>query len=146
MSAKTMDAFRGPALLKIASPWSMFDQAFTSIMGYPADQFNFKAGKTPMSTMKETALMISFYYLTIFTGWKMMKNRQAFKLSTLFKIHNFLLTAVSGALLVLFIEQLAPSLWNHGLYNCICSAPGWSDKLVILYYVGNLPRLLQRNH
>lgn len=138
MSAKTMDAFQGPALVKIASPWSLFDQAFTSIMGYPADQFRFKPGTTPMSTFGETAVMISFYYLTIFTGWKIMKNREAFKLSTLFKIHNFLLTAVSGALLVLFLEQLVPSLWNNGLYKCICGKPGWTDKLVILYYVRQL--------
>lgn len=104
-------------------------------MGYPADEFRFTQDKTPMSTFKETGTMIAFYYLTIFTGYQWMKNREPFKLSTLFKIHNLMLTAVSGALLVLFLEQLVPSLWNNGLYKCICSSPGWSDKLVVLYYV-----------
>ncbi|KAH8695527.1 putative elongation of fatty acids protein [Talaromyces proteolyticus] len=143
MSGSTMDAFYGPVLLTVASPWSLFDQAFTSVMGYPADQFKFKQGQTPMSTFTETGLMIAFYYVTIYTGWRTMKNRDPFKLSTLFKIHNFILTAVSGALLVLFLEQLIPSLWNHGLYNCICSAPGWTDKLVILYYLNYLTKYVE---
>lgn len=134
MSAATIDALLGPALLK-TSPWAIFNQAWTAVKGYSADEFEFIEGKTPMSTFKETGLMIAFYYLTIYTGWRWMKNREPFKLSTLFKIHNFALTAVSGALLVLFLQQLIPSLWNNGLYNCICSKPGWTDKLVVLYYV-----------
>jgi hypothetical protein len=134
MSAATIDALLSPVLLK-TSPWSLFDQAWTAIMGYSAQEFRFTQEKTPMSTFKETGTMIAFYYLTIFTGYQWMKNREPFKLSTLFKIHNLMLTAVSGALLVLFLEQLVPSLRNNGLYKCICSSPGWTDKLVVLYYV-----------
>jgi fatty acid elongase 3 len=134
MSTTTLNAFYGPALLK-SSPWSLFDQAWTSVMGYPAAEFRFTPGVTPMATWTETLLMISLYYLTIYTAWELMKKREPFKLKTLFKVHNFILTAVSGALLVLFLEQLVPALWKHGLYNCMCSSPGWTDKLVVLYYV-----------
>jgi fatty acid elongase 3 len=49
--------------------------------------------------------------------------------------HNFVLTAISGALLVLFAEQLIPTLWRHGLYENICGASGWTQPLVVLYYV-----------
>lgn len=133
MSKITIDALVAPVLKM--SPWSMFDQAWTSIMGYSAQDFRFIGGETPMSTLKETGVMIAVYYFTIFTGYHYMKNREALKLSTLFKIHNFMLTAVSGALLVLFLEQIIPSLWNNGLYKCICSKPGWTDRLVVLYYV-----------
>ncbi|KAF5015418.1 hypothetical protein F66182_13263, partial [Fusarium sp. NRRL 66182] len=92
MSTTTIDAILGPVLLK-TSPWSLFNQAWTAVMGYSADEFRFTKEKTPMSTFKETGTMIAFYYLTIFTGYQWMKNREPFKLSALFKIHNLMLTA-----------------------------------------------------
>lgn len=134
MATAALNIFYGPALLK-SSPWSVFDQAWTSVVGYPATEFRFTPGITPMATVTETLLMISLYYLTIYTGWRLMKNREPFKLTTLFMLHNLVLTAVSGALLVLFLEQLVPALWRHGLYSCMCSSPGWTNKLVVLYYV-----------
>lgn len=117
------------------SPWTLFDRAWTSVVGYPAAEFRFIPGKTPMGTMKETLLMVSLYYVVIYTGWEFMRKRQPFKLNTLFMAHNFILTAISAALLVLFLEQLIPSLWKHGLYSCICQDAGWTDHLVTLYYV-----------
>lgn len=137
MSAGSLDALfvpAGTALLK-NSPWTLFDRAWTSIVGYPAVDFRFVPGKTPMATMKETLLMISLYYIVIYTGWEFMRKRQPLKLHMLFMAHNFILTALSGALLVLFLEQIIPSLWKQGLYNCICTDVGWSDQLVTLYYV-----------
>lgn len=137
MSASSLDAFYGPASIPLlkASPWALFDRAWSTVMEYPADEFRFIPGKTPMATLKETLIGISLYYITIYTGWEFMRKRQPFKLNTLFMIHNFILTGVSGALLVLFLGQLIPSLWKHGLYNCICSQPGWTNELVTLYYV-----------
>ncbi|KAJ9295608.1 hypothetical protein DTO271G3_6064 [Paecilomyces variotii] len=145
MSASSLDAFYGPAstaLLK-SSPWALFDRAWTSVTGYPADEFKFIPGKTPMATLKETLIMISLYYITIYTGWEFMRKREPFKLNTLFMIHNFILTGVSGALLVLFLGQLLPSLWKHGVYNCICGDPGWTDPLVTLYYLNYLTKYVE---
>ncbi|KAL1961588.1 hypothetical protein VTN77DRAFT_1414 [Rasamsonia byssochlamydoides] len=142
MSANTFDVFYGPALLRI-SPWTLFDRVWTSIVGYPAAEFRFIPGVTRMSTFKETFLLISLYYITIFTGWWFMRKRQPYKLNTLFIIHNFFLTAVSTTLLVLFLEQLIPALWKHGLYKCICSRPGWTDQLVVLYYLNYLTKYVE---
>ena len=65
-----------------------------------------------------------------------MRDRPPMKLNGLFKIHNFYLTAISGVLLVLFLEQLIPTLARHGVFFAICKHKGgWTDKLVILYYV-----------
>lgn len=51
-------------------------------------------------------------------------------------IHNFYLTVISGSLLALFIEQLLPTVWRNGVYYAICDHEGgWTDELVILYYV-----------
>jgi len=104
-------------------------------MGYPAEDFKFVPGKTPFSTLTETVAMIALYVVVIFGGRELMRNREPYKLNTLFKIHNFILTAISGALLVLFAEQLIPTLWRGGLYENICGASGWTQPLVVLYYV-----------
>lgn len=79
--------------------------------------------------------MIALYIVVIFGGREFMRNRPAYKLNGLFMAHNFCLTAISGVLLVLFAEQLIPTLWRHGLYENICGALGWTPPLVVLYYV-----------
>lgn len=60
---------------------------------------------------------------------------QLTRLKNLFMIHNLYLTVISGALLVLFIEQLAPTIWKHGVFHSICGSGGWTKQLVVLYYV-----------
>jgi len=62
------------------------------------------------------------------------------RLNGLFMVHNFCLTATSGALLALFAQQLIPSLWKDDLYENICGADGWTRPLVVLYYVGELQK------
>lgn len=122
--------------------WDMFDKAWTSAMGYHADGFRFVADETPLSTLQETATIIVLYLTVVFGGRELMRDRKPFKLDTLFKLHNLLLTLVSGALLVLYMEQLAPTLWQNGFYENICGADGWTDPLVTLYYVSPSFRLL----
>ena len=117
--------------------WDVFDKVWTSVKGYPADKFRFVPGKTPFSTLEETVGMIVLYVVVIFGGREFMRNREPLKLNFLFKVHNFLLTALSGGLLVLFLEQLLPTLWRDGLYENICGADGWTKPLVTLYYVSS---------
>ncbi|KAL4738532.1 GNS1/SUR4 family-domain-containing protein [Aspergillus similis] len=124
--------------------WPIFDKAFEAIMGYPASEFQFVEGKTPMSTFRETAIMLIVYYVTIFGGREVMRNRPAFKLNTLFMIHNFVLTAVSAILLALFVEQLVPTIWNHGIFYSICDhRGGWTQPLIVLYYLNYLNKYLE---
>ena len=131
-----------PPVLSI-NPWTVFDKGFTAIMGYPTKDFRFTQGVTPMSTFIETATFIATYYLVIFGGREIMRNRPAFKLNTLFMIHNFYLTAISGGLLILFAQQLLPSMWKKGFYDCMCGASGWSQNLLILYYLNYLTKYLE---
>lgn len=56
----------------------------------------------------------------------------------IFQLHNFLLTFVSAALLLLLIEQLIPQLVNHGFYYTICSSEAWTQKHELLYYLNYL--------
>lgn len=69
-----------------------------------------------------------------------MKNRKPFKLNALFMIHNLYLTVASLVMLVLFVEQLVPTVWRRGVFFAICDhRGGWTRELVVLYYV-RLPR------
>jgi hypothetical protein len=124
--------------------WPIFDKAFSAIMGYHPQDFDFKPRETPMSTLKESSLMIVFYYIIIFGGRELMRSRPAFKLNGLFMVHNFYLTAISGGLLVLFLEQLIPTVFNHGIFYAICDVKGgWTPPLVILYYLNYLTKYLE---
>jgi fatty acid elongase 3 len=135
MSSSITIASTGSAAILNISPWVTFDNIWTSLKDYPAESFEFVPGKTPMATGTESLLAISLYYLIIFAGREVMKKRTAFSLNALFMAHNFILSIGSGALLVLFVEQMAPTWWKNGLYYCICGAGGWTNKLVTLYYV-----------
>jgi fatty acid elongase 3 len=116
--------------------WPIFSKGVELVKGYKAEEFRFVPGVTPMSTFKQTVFTLLAYYIIIFGGREFMKNRPAYKLNGLFKVHNLLLTIISGGLLALFAEQIIPTVARHGIFYGICAhAGGWTDKLVILYYV-----------
>ncbi|OKL64140.1 Elongation of fatty acids protein 1 [Talaromyces atroroseus] len=124
--------------------WPYFNKAFEAAVGYPADDFRFVRDQTPMSTFKETVAALVTYYVVIFGGREIMKKFPALKLNALFMIHNFLLTAISGILLVLFIEQLLPTLYHHGIFYTVCDHEGgWTQPLVVLYYLNYLNKYLE---
>ena len=116
--------------------WPHFSKAFELVVGYPAEDFRFVVGETPMSTLKETSIFIVIYYTIIFGGREWMRNREPFKLKSLFLIHNFYLTAISAILLALFVEQVLPTVVRRGIVYAICDVEGgWTQPMVILYYV-----------
>lgn len=116
--------------------WPIFSRAFSAIKGYPPQDFRFQAGETPLSTLKVTAAMLVTYYVAVLGGRELMRSRPAFQLNGLFMIHNLYLTIISGSLLALFVEQLAPTVWRKGVFFAICDHQGgWTNELVILYYV-----------
>lgn len=141
MSNSATDLLKSLPLPSIDRPfgielWPLFDKAFTTVKGYHPQDFDFQPRVTPMSTMKESALTILTYYVVIFGGREIMRNRPALKLNGLFMIHNFYLTSISAILLALFVEQLVPTVYNHGIFYAICDVKGgWTPPLVILYYV-----------
>ena len=117
--------------------WPLFDKAWTAVVGYPVAEFEFVPFETPMSTLKSTSIFIVIYYAIISGGRELMRNREPFKLKGLFLIHNFYLTAISATLLALFIEELFPTVVRGGIFHAICHRDGgWTQPLVVLYYVG----------
>lgn len=116
--------------------WPHFSKGFTALTGKSTSDFELVPGVTPMTTLQGTVASLLSYYVVVLGGRQLMKNRDAFKLQTPFIIHNFILTAISGVLLALFIEQILPTLFQDGVLVAICDARGgWTDELVLLYYV-----------
>jgi fatty acid elongase 3 len=116
--------------------WPIFEKVFESAIGYKPQDFRFVPGETPISTLKTTSIILISYYIIIFGGRELMRKREPMKLEFLFKLHNFYLTAISAILLGLFAEQIIPTVARHGIFFAICHADGgWTDKMVILYYV-----------
>lgn len=116
--------------------WAVFTKLYTPVMGVSPTDFKFVDGVTLMSTLKETLIALSAYYVIIFGGREIMRNRPAFVLNGPFMIHNLYLTIISGGLLALFIEQLLGPIWRNGVFFGICSHEGgWTKELVTLYYV-----------
>ncbi|KAG0005797.1 hypothetical protein BGZ80_004042 [Entomortierella chlamydospora] len=115
-----------------------FSQAYELVTGKSIDSFAFQEGVTPLSTQKEVAMWTITYFIVIFGGRQIMKTQEAFKLKHLFIFHNFLLTVASGALLMLFIENLTPMLARQGLFFAICDNGAWTQRLELLYYLNYL--------
>ncbi|KAK4542294.1 hypothetical protein LTR36_006947 [Oleoguttula mirabilis] len=143
-----------PAWLEVGLPtldrpfglklWPIFSEAFHMVRGVKPEQWQFTPGQTPISTISQTAVALASYYIIIFGGRELMKGREAVKLNGLFKIHNFYLTAISGILLALFLEQLIPTVTRHGVFYSICDYDGgWTKQLVVLYYLNYLTKYLE---
>ncbi|KAI9745915.1 MAG: hypothetical protein M1818_000596 [Claussenomyces sp. TS43310] len=118
--------------------WGLFNKVWASIIGNPADRFDFVPSQTPVSTLTETFSLIVLYYAIVLGGREWMRDRKPYRLNGLFMAHNLILTVISGSLLTLFAGELVPTLWQDGLYENICGASGWTRPLVTLYYVVEL--------
>ena len=116
--------------------WSVFEQTFTLSIGYAPQDFRFLSGVTSMSTWSSMLAALVTYYTVVLGGRKFMRNQKPVPLNFAFKVHNLCLSVLSGILLVLMLEQIVPMLRSDGLFHSICERNGgWSDKLVVLYYV-----------
>lgn len=122
-------------LPEVYSPWQVFDKSWKLAMGHPTNDFHLTTGGTFMTTFEEVVAVTTSYYLAILLGHKFMRNRPAFRLNDIFQLHNLALATISGVLLLLFLEQLLPTIWIHGLHHSICESGGWTDQLAMLYYV-----------
>ncbi|KAL0080104.1 GNS1/SUR4 family-domain-containing protein [Phycomyces blakesleeanus] len=118
--------------------YPIFDKAYEAVVGQPASTFRYTAGTTPLSTVNEVVASCITYFIVIFGGRYLMTNMPAFKLQFFFQVHNLLLTLVSGAILLLMVEQIFPILYRQGLLNAICSADSWTQPLELLYYLNYL--------
>ncbi|KAI9284879.1 ELO family [Umbelopsis sp. AD052] len=117
-----------------------FDAAYQAVTGKPASSFRYIQGQTALSENSTVLWTCLGYYFLIFTTQFLFKRLDvpALRLKGLFIFHNMLLTAVSGGLLLLFIEQLVPIVARHGLFYAVCNHDAWTQELEHLYYLNYL--------
>ncbi len=92
----------------------------------PTHLYTYVVGATPLSTDKAVVSALVTYLVTIFSIQAFMKNRQPFKLTGLFQIHNVFLSSGSALLLALMLEEILPIWWKHGLHNALCAERSWT--------------------
>ncbi|EOD52647.1 putative fatty acid elongase protein [Neofusicoccum parvum UCRNP2] len=106
--------------------------------------FQFRPGTTPMGTLKESAIGIAVYYVAVFGGAELMKNRKPYDLKFAFKLHNLFLTVGSAGLLGLFLKEIVPTVREQGIYDSVCRKDaGWTQPLLALYYINYLFKYLE---
>ncbi|KAH3899747.1 probable Elongation of fatty acids protein 2 [Saccharomycodes ludwigii] len=125
--------------------WTNFDYYITLFTNgkFIPSEFSFIPNETPISTLKEVSTYILTYYIIIFGCRYILQNYVPLKLKGVSQIHNLLLTSISLTLLVLFVEQLIPLIYRHGLYFAICDAQAWSQPMVTLYYLNYLTKFVE---
>ncbi|KAK9490349.1 GNS1/SUR4 family-domain-containing protein [Lipomyces doorenjongii] len=123
--------------------WDIFVDGCAILFGWNPSEFLFTQGSLPLSTFYPVVVTIAIYYVVILGGREIMKGFAPMKLTFLFRVHNVLLTFVSGLLLALFVEQLFPILYRHGLFYAICNEGSWTQPIVTLYYLNYLTKYVE---
>jgi hypothetical protein len=101
----------------------------------PVHLYTYVEGVTPLSTDKVVVTALIGYLVTIFSIQAIMKPRQALKLTTLFQIHNVILSSGSALLLALMLEEIVPIWYKNGLHSALCDAESWTPKLEFYYMI-----------
>ncbi|KAF5355628.1 hypothetical protein D9756_003766 [Leucocoprinus leucothites] len=92
-------------------------------------------GKTPLSTTPVVVSMLAGYLTVIFGIKALMTNRQPYKLTTLFQIHNIFLSSGSALLLALMLEEIVPHVWRHGIRHALCDEAAWTSRMEFYYMI-----------
>lgn len=118
--------------------WPIFDSIFTSLAGFSANDWDIQEGVTPLTRKYESIGIILAYYLILFVGQRLMKDRRPIQLPTTFMIHNLVLTIVSLVLASLYIEQQVAVVVKHGVYYSVCAYDGGiRQPMQVLSYVSH---------
>ena len=92
----------------------------------PRHLYTYVRGVTPLSTDVSVFMALASYLVIIFVIQGFLKNRQPYKLTTLFQTHNILLSSGSLLVLALMLEEILPVIWNHGIHYAICAENAWT--------------------
>lgn len=93
----------------------------------PESYVSWKPGVTPLSTWPAVSAALVAYLSTVFGIQTLMKDRPPKRLNALFQVHNVFLTLGSGILLVLMAEEIAPIIWEDGIFFAVCGEGAWTS-------------------
>ncbi|KAA1075803.1 hypothetical protein PGT21_027216 [Puccinia graminis f. sp. tritici] len=115
--------------------WELSTKLFDQLPPIPSHFTQWEPPQSPLSTYSGVFAAIVTYLSIIFGGQRLMADRKPIQLKPLFMLHNILLSLGSLWLLVLMIEQVAPIVYNHGIFYSICHVNSWTPELVTLYMI-----------
>lgn len=123
----------------------MFNQAVAFVTNgrFIPDEFAYVQGETFMSTPREVTAAIAGYYAVITIGQLIFKKLSPLKLNFVFQLHNLFLTLASGTLMLLLFEQVFSIVWEHGIFDAVCSPTAWYQRVVVIYYLNYLTKYLE---
>jgi hypothetical protein len=101
----------------------------------PRHLYTYVKGVTPLSTDTSVLVALVSYLVIIFSVREFSRNRQPYKLTTLFQTHNLLLSSGSLLVLILMLEEIVPIIWEHGIHYSICAEDAWTPRMEFYYLV-----------
>lgn len=127
------------------SLWENFDRVVSTIScgHFIPSEFQFVQGDLPLSELSHVLVTIAAYYIIIFGGRELLKNRAPLHLNIPFQIHNLFLTSVSFIILVLMVEELIPIIAENGLFFAICNIGAWTQPMMTLYYMNYIVKFIE---
>ncbi|KAH0833875.1 fatty acid elongase [Lanmaoa asiatica] len=102
---------------------------------FPSHLTSWIPGKTPMSTWPAASTAILSFLVVVFGLQELMKDRPAFKLRTIFRIHNAFLSIGSLLLLALTMNEVTKLMYNAGPYDALCAKASFTTKLEFYYMI-----------
>jgi len=84
-------------------------------------------GETPLSTWPAAFSMTVTYLTIVFGTREIMKDRAPFKLITLFRAHNLLLSVASFVLMLLLGEEVISNWIKLGSYGILCAEEAFTQ-------------------
>ncbi|KDR84990.1 hypothetical protein GALMADRAFT_233524 [Galerina marginata CBS 339.88] len=101
----------------------------------PTHLYSYVDGTTPLSTDRAVLSALASYLVIIFSIQAFMKNHQPLKLTSLFQVHNVILSSGSLMLLILMLEEILPMIWNNGFHHALCAREAWTPRLEFYYMI-----------
>jgi len=117
-----------------------------SIIEQKIDNFEFVAGKTPLSSPTTVVIAIIFYLSTTFLLTQLMKNREAIKLRAIVSVHNLILTGFSAVTLAMVFRHAIPIVYNRGYHTILCDPQSdvyTKGPLVFWFYIFYLSKMYE---
>ena len=103
---------------------------FIPTAAVPLSLKSYIRGETPLSTWPAAFSMTVTYLTIVFGTREIMKDRAPFRLVTLFRAHNLLLSVASFILMLLLGEEVVSNWIKFGSYGVLCADEAYTQVSV----------------
>jgi hypothetical protein len=93
----------------------------------------------------EPAILIAFYFSVIVALKVFMRNRPAFNLEKILKVHNVILAVMSAGMFLLYLWGIVEAFLEDGVFGTFCTSRSHNGKIFLameVYYLSKIPEFL----